>query len=66
LQRALTDFGVDEAFASDAEKVHYHYGVKVPVGRLLTFTLHHANVLASARAAARARVARRRGRTDRR
>ena len=47
LQRALTDFGADEAFAAAAAKVQEHYGVNVPVARVRTVTLHHAQVLAA-------------------
>lgn len=34
LQRALTDFGADEAFAPAAAKVQEHYGVTVSVDRV--------------------------------
>lgn len=47
LQRALTDFGADHAFASAAEKIREHYGVDVAVGRVRTVTLHHGHVLAA-------------------
>ena len=47
LQRALTDFGADEAFAAAATKVQEHYGVSVPVSRVHAVTLHHAHVLAA-------------------
>ena len=47
LQRALTDFGVDEAFAAAASKVQEHYGLSVPVSRVHAVTLHHAHVLAA-------------------
>lgn len=46
LQRALTDFGADHAFAAAAAKMQEHYGVNVPVERARTVTLHHAHVLA--------------------
>lgn len=42
LQRALTDFGADTAFAPAAAKVHEHYGVTVPPERVRQVTLHHA------------------------
>lgn len=45
LQRALTDFGADHAFATAADKVQEHYGVRVPVERVRIVTLHHGNVL---------------------
>ena len=47
LQRALTDFGADHAFAAAATKVQEHYGVSVAVERVRTVTLHHAQVLAA-------------------
>lgn len=47
LQRALTDFGADEAFAAAATKVQEHYGVSVSVSRVHAVTLHHAHVLAA-------------------
>lgn len=47
LQRALTDFGADHAFAAAATKVQEHYGVSVPAARVRTVTLHHAQVLAA-------------------
>lgn len=47
LQRALTDFGADHAFAKAAAKMQEHYGISVPVERARTVTLHHAHVLAA-------------------
>ena len=47
LQRALTDFGADDAFAAAAAKMQEHYGVNVPVERVRTFTLQPARVLAA-------------------
>ena len=47
MQRALTDFGADHAFAAAATKVLEHYGVSVAVARVRTVTLHHAHVLAA-------------------
>ena len=47
LQRALTDFGADHAFAAAATKVLEHYGVSVAVERVRAVTLHHAHVLAA-------------------
>jgi len=47
LQRALTDFGADDAFAAAAAKMQEHYGVNVPVGRVRTVTLQHSRVLAA-------------------
>lgn len=42
LQRAMVDFGADEAFAAAAAKVREHYGVEVSVSRLREVCLHHA------------------------
>jgi hypothetical protein len=42
LQRALVDFGADEAFARAAGKVHEHYGLEVSVHRMRQTTLAHA------------------------
>jgi len=42
VQRALTDFGADEAFATAAEKFHEHYGVEVSVYRVRQTTYKHA------------------------
>jgi hypothetical protein len=46
VQRALTDFGADEAFAPAAAKFKEHYGVTVGVARVRTTTLRHAHRLA--------------------
>jgi len=45
VQRALTDFGADEAFAQAAAKFQEHYGVEVSVHRVRTTTLGHAACL---------------------
>lgn len=42
VQRALTDFGADEAFAQAAAKFHEHYGVEVSIHKVRTTTLGHA------------------------
>jgi hypothetical protein len=47
LQRALTDFGADHAFAQAAAKMQEHYGLSVPVERVRMVTLHHAQALAA-------------------
>ena len=47
LQRALTDFGADHAFAPAAAKMQEHYGISVPVERVRTVTLQHAHMLAA-------------------
>lgn len=48
LERALTDFGADEAFAPAAAKVREHYGVEVGASRVRRVCLHHATRLAAA------------------
>jgi hypothetical protein len=47
LQRALTDFGADEAFAHAAQKVHEHYGLTINTERVRRVCLHHAGVMAT-------------------
>lgn len=47
LQRALTDFGADEAFAPAARKVREHYGVEVNAERVRQVCLQHATALAA-------------------
>lgn len=42
LQRALVDFGADEAFAPAAAKAREHYGLEVSVYRMRQTTLEHA------------------------
>jgi Uncharacterised protein family (UPF0236) len=46
LQRALTDFGADEAFAAAAAKVREHYAVEVNAERVRQVCLHHAGRMA--------------------
>jgi hypothetical protein len=46
VQRALTDFGADDAFAQAAEKFREHYGVEVSVQRVRSTTLEHARRMA--------------------
>ena len=48
LQRAMTDFGADEAFAPAAAKVQEHHGLKVTAERLRLVCLLHARRLAQA------------------
>jgi hypothetical protein len=45
VQRALTDFGADEAFATAAKKFREHYGVEVSVYRTSQNTYKHARRL---------------------
>lgn len=47
LQRVLTDFGADEAFAPAAVKVNEHYGVEVNAERVRQICLHHAGEMAA-------------------
>jgi hypothetical protein len=41
LQRAMTDFGADDAFAGAAAKLKEHYGIEVPVSAIRWFTEEH-------------------------
>jgi hypothetical protein len=41
LQRAITDFGADEAFAGAAGKLKEHYGIEVPVSAVRGFSEAH-------------------------
>ena len=51
LQRAMTDFGADEAFAGAAAKLQEHYGIEVPVSAVRRFTeAHGAAMLAQEKA----------------
>jgi len=47
LQRALTDFGADEAFAAAAAKVKEHHGVEVNSERVRRVCLEHAGRIAA-------------------
>lgn len=47
VQRALTDFGADEAFAPAARKFKEHYGVEVGASRVRETTLQHAHRMAA-------------------
>jgi hypothetical protein len=51
VQRALTDFGADEAFAPAAAKFKEHYGVVVGASRVRETTLRHARRLAASQPA---------------
>ena len=42
LQRAMVDFGIDEAFNTAESKLYEHYGIKLPISGIRTTTLHHA------------------------
>lgn len=55
LQRTLTDFGADEAFAAAADKVREHHGLEVNSERVRRVCLHHAGRIA-ARAAVEPRT----------
>ena len=46
LQRVLTDFGADQAFAAASAKVLEHYGIEVPVGAVRRYTLQHGKAIA--------------------
>jgi hypothetical protein len=47
MERVLTDFGADEAFAAAAAKVREHYGVEVNTERVRQVCLRHAGRLAA-------------------
>ena len=42
LQRAITDFGADHAFAHMSKKLHEHYGIEIPVSSARNITEFHA------------------------
>lgn len=50
LQRRITDFGADVAFARAVEKLHEHYGIRVPISAVRSITERHAQALAEAQA----------------
>jgi hypothetical protein len=47
LQRALTDFGADDAFARAAAKLKEHYGIEVAVSAIRGFTEGHGATMRS-------------------
>jgi hypothetical protein len=47
LQRALTDFGADDAFARAAAKLKEHYGIEVAVSAIRGFTEEHGAAMRS-------------------
>jgi hypothetical protein len=47
LQRALTDFGADDAFAGAAAKLKEHYGIEVAVSAIRGFTEEHGAAMRS-------------------
>lgn len=42
LQRRITDFGADVPFGKVSEKLHEHYGIRVPASSARRITEHHA------------------------
>jgi hypothetical protein len=50
LQRAIVDFGADEAFAQAAKKLREHYDIEVAVSRVREVCLQHARRVDSTRA----------------
>lgn len=48
MQRAITDFGADNAFGRVSEKLREHYGILVAENAALTITERHARALAPA------------------
>jgi hypothetical protein len=53
LQRAISDFGADHAFASVTQKMREHYGIAVPESAVRTITEAHGAALAEQQADAR-------------
>ena len=47
LQRALTDFGADDAFARAAAKLKEHYGIEVAVSAIRGFSEEHGAAMLS-------------------
>ena len=45
LQRVMTDFGADHAFAPAAAKLKEHYGIEMPVSSVQRTTEHHAHCI---------------------
>jgi len=45
LQRVLTDFGADDAYAKCTQKVKEHYGIKISASTFRTVTLSHARTM---------------------
>lgn len=45
LQRRITDFGADVAFARVVDKLQEHYGIKVPVSAVRSITEGHAQAM---------------------
>lgn len=42
LQRAATDFGIDETFDKASKKINEHYGIKIPISGIRNVTYKHA------------------------
>jgi hypothetical protein len=49
LQRAITDFGADEAFGQGPKKLKEHYGIEVPVSSVRGITQRHGQQIESSR-----------------
>jgi hypothetical protein len=47
IQRAITDFGSDNAFGQVDQKLHEHYGITAPTSSVRTITQNHAHTLFS-------------------
>ena len=45
LQRAMVDFGADEAFAGAAKKLKEHYGIEAPVSAMRSITENHGECM---------------------
>lgn len=48
LQKAITDFGADNAFGRVGAKLKEHYGITIPLGAAATVTERHAHALSDA------------------
>jgi hypothetical protein len=46
LQRAVVDFGAEQAFAQVPKRLQEHYGVSLPVSAVRQITLLHAQSMA--------------------
>ncbi|MDO9103957.1 MAG: hypothetical protein Q7U57_03245 [Methylovulum sp.] len=53
LQRAITDFGADQAFGLVPKKFQEHYGMAIPVSTVRNITEYHAHQMHEQREMAR-------------
>ena len=45
LQRAITDFGADDAFEEACKKLKEHYGIEAPISTARAITLQHGEAM---------------------